>query len=96
MRRWTPPYETSGRITVYDVKTGAPSEAACIQVMLYMALLPSTKRFKGQELAGSILYAGGGGHQNVPRQPSTTRSRGALVRSWTFWDSAILHQGDPA
>jgi hypothetical protein len=58
--------DPSGVITVYDVKTGAHSEAACIQVMLYMALLPFTKPFRGKELAGSVLYAGGGGHQEIP------------------------------
>jgi hypothetical protein len=34
--------DTSGKIAVYDVKTGAPSEAACIQVMQSNASLPST------------------------------------------------------
>jgi hypothetical protein len=58
--------DPSGTVTVYDVKTGAPSEAGSIQVMLYMALLPFTKPFKGKDLAGSVLYAGGGGHQEIP------------------------------
>jgi hypothetical protein len=58
--------DPSGMITVYDVKTGSPSEAACIQVMLYMALLPFTRPFRGKELAGSVIYSGGGGHQEIP------------------------------
>jgi hypothetical protein len=33
--------------------------------MLFMALLPFTKRFKCQKLAGSVVYSGGGGHQNL-------------------------------
>jgi hypothetical protein len=45
--------DPSGMVTVYDVKTGVPSEAGSIQVMLYMALLPFTKPFKGKDLAGS-------------------------------------------
>jgi hypothetical protein len=59
---WSP----QGHYTVYDVKTGARSDAHVVQVMLYMALLPFSKRFKGKTFAGSILYGDGGHYVNIP------------------------------
>jgi hypothetical protein len=59
---WSP----QGQYTVYDVKTGARSDAHAIQVMLYMALLPFSNRFKGKTFTGSILYSDRGSYVNVP------------------------------
>lgn len=59
---WSP----QGQYTVYDVKTGARSDTHVVQVMLYMALLPFSKRFKGKTFAGSILYGDGGNYVNIP------------------------------
>ncbi len=41
---------------VFDIKTGARRDSHVIQVMLYMALLPFSKRFGGKTFSGSVCY----------------------------------------
>ena len=58
-------WDAKGDYTVYDVKTGAKKDSDVIQVMLYMALLPYSKRFRGKTFAGSIIPSEGG-YMNIP------------------------------
>jgi hypothetical protein len=58
-------WNAEGEYTVYDVKTGAKKDSDIIQVMLYMALLPYSSRFKGKTFAGSIV-SNEGGYVNIP------------------------------
>ena len=53
-------WDTKGQYIVYDVKTGAKKDADVVQVMLYMTLLPYSKRFVGKTLAGRIIPSEGG------------------------------------
>lgn len=49
-----------GQYTVYDAKTGSPSNSHTIQVMLYMMLLPYSQiEYRGKEFAGCVVYKDG-------------------------------------
>jgi len=50
----------AGLHTVYDAKTGSPSNSHIIQVMLYMMLLPYAQlNYKDKEFEGCIVYRDG-------------------------------------
>ncbi|MBI4507833.1 MAG: PD-(D/E)XK nuclease family protein [Chloroflexi bacterium] len=52
--------DRSGRVTVYDAKTGRPKHSDLIQIMLYMMCLPhASPLYKGKALHGCAIYANG-------------------------------------
>jgi hypothetical protein len=52
--------EKDNSITIYDFKTGNPSNADIIQVMLYMSLVPhGIATYKGKNTNGLVVYKSG-------------------------------------
>lgn len=45
-----------GRRTVYEVKTGAPTPADRVQVMIYIYALPNLPAYSGDEFDGKVVY----------------------------------------
>ena len=45
-----------GRATVYEVKTGQPTPADQVQVMIYIYALPHLSAFSGAEFDGRVVY----------------------------------------
>ena len=52
-------WDSEGVYTVHLVKVGARSEADTVLVMLYMALLPYSRHFRGKKFEGSVIGAPG-------------------------------------
>ena len=60
--------DSSGRYTVYEVKTGRPRHSHTVQTLLYVLCLPlAYPQLRGHELAGRVVYADGA---EIPLPPA--------------------------
>ena len=68
--------DTDGRVTVYDVKTGAERASDVAQMMIYMYALPLAQgsRWKNRTVGGCLVY-GDGSRKPIPASAINERFR---------------------